>query len=118
MSDQHPLPWRVGSKGKQTIYDASPDGDGGLPGRSLGRMDTPELAARVVEAVNELAELKAELRRLGEPILDMPPLLHVGLWADGQEYVYVEEPEYRRWGSGVLAKDFPLIAAALREEAG
>lgn len=52
MKLKYPLPWRVGTKGKQTPYDASPIGDGGLPGRSLGRMDTPELAAFVVAAVN------------------------------------------------------------------
>jgi hypothetical protein len=61
---EHPGPWRTGTKGRQTIYDADPNGDGGQPGRSLGRMDTPELAARVVAAVNELEALKAQVRRL------------------------------------------------------
>src|SRR5258706_9061102 len=58
---EHLRPWRVGSKGKQTIYDASEHGDGGQPGRSLGRMDTPELAAEVVAAVNEVDRLRDAL---------------------------------------------------------
>lgn len=63
---EHPGPWRTGTKGRQTIYDASRDGDGGQPGRSLGRMDTPELAAQVVAAVNESAALRAALVEIRE----------------------------------------------------
>ena len=43
-SDTQPTPWRVGRKVQRTIYDA----DDVL----IGLMDTPELARRVVEAVN------------------------------------------------------------------
>jgi hypothetical protein len=42
-----PSPWRVGRKVGRTIYDAND--------QLIGVMDTPELAKRVVEAVN-LAE--------------------------------------------------------------
>lgn len=94
----HSTPWRVGTKGLQTIYDASPIGDGGQPGRSLGRMDTPELAARVVGAVNRLAELEAEVRRLPLAI------------ADGEVIGHETTVEPLR------AENVPLIAALLRGE--
>lgn len=38
------LPWRVGKSAGRAIYDAG--------GRLIGVMDTPELAARAVAAVN------------------------------------------------------------------
>jgi len=69
---EHPTPWRTGTKGRQTIYDADPDGDGGQPGRSLGRMDTPALAARVVAAVNELEALRAALLPLSRCMAPIP----------------------------------------------
>lgn len=72
------------------------------------------------EARAALVELEAEVRWLGEAHpLDaegLPGLLQVGVWADGNEYVFVEEPEFRRcrWRGGVHAEGFPRIAALLR----
>lgn len=60
--NEAPLPWRTGTNVTKTIHDASPVGDGGKPGKSLGRMDTPELAARVVAAVNDVDRLRCALR--------------------------------------------------------
>jgi hypothetical protein len=57
----HRLDWRIGRKltdphhGAVTIYDGCPDGDGGEPGHFIGTMFDPELARRVVEAVNRAA---------------------------------------------------------------
>jgi hypothetical protein len=103
----HPTPWRVGSKGRQTIYDASPDGDGGQPGRSLGRMDTPELAARVVVAVNEHVALRAELLRL------------LSLYDnDGTLVIEAGEGADAACWHLALAADYPAIAAALRVAGG
>ena len=114
----HPRPWRVGTKGLQTIYDASENGDGGLPGRSLGRMDTPELAAFVVAAVNamdvlrtteplaELEALRAELRRL----LELVPAEDGAVVDDP----YPEHISRRIPNAPAASADFPLIAAILR----
>lgn len=44
MTTTHPRPWRTGRKVGRTIYDADD--------RLIGLMDTPELAAWVVLAVN------------------------------------------------------------------
>lgn len=41
---EHPLPWRVGRKVGRTVYDADDE--------LIGVMDTRELAALVVAAVN------------------------------------------------------------------
>lgn len=116
-SDRHRRPWRVGTRGLQTIYDASKDGDGGLPGRSLGRMDTPALAAFVVASVNamevtrttdpggELVTLRDEMRRL--------------LVVEPAEEADVDDalPERlsRRFPVEPAAtRDYPAITAALR----
>lgn len=47
---KHPLPWRTGRKVGRTIYDAQDE--------LIGVMDTPELADRVVQAVNGLGTAK------------------------------------------------------------
>jgi hypothetical protein len=92
MPEYPQMPLRVGTKGQQTIYDASPTGDGGQPGRSLGRMDTPELAAFMVAAVNDLATLRAEVARLNRD--------EAG-WENPTSWFSLE---------------YPLIAATLRAE--
>lgn len=68
--ERHPLPWRPGTSVRQTVHDANPNGDGGKPGRSLGRFDDPEVAALVCAAVNregakDLAATVLDLVRRG-----------------------------------------------------
>lgn len=53
--------WRVGSKVPRNLYE----GD-----RDVGRMDTPELAARVVAAMNERARWQEEGARLVAGMLE------------------------------------------------
>lgn len=59
MMVQHPFPWRQGTQVGRTVYDAMPMGEAGKPGRLIGLMDTPGLAALVVDAVNCRARLFA-----------------------------------------------------------
>jgi hypothetical protein len=93
------LPLRTGTRVQQTIHDASPIGDGGLPGRSLGRMDDPEVAAEIVRRVNRLAELEAEVRRL--------------------EYVAADGQHWDSRRAAALARaGFPRIAALLTPAGG
>jgi hypothetical protein len=56
-------PYRVGTKGHQTIYDSALVGDGGQPGNSLGRMDTPQVAALVVASVNTVHALRESMTK-------------------------------------------------------
>jgi hypothetical protein len=66
--------WRVGSKVPRNLYAMTPDNPAG---RDIGRMDTPELAALAVEAVN------AQLGAIGwrwEYGVEM-------VWPDGRTYV-------------------------------
>lgn len=64
-------PWRTGRKLGRTLYerkytDAPSDED-----HFLGIMDTPELAAQVVAAVNEQAEPTPEVQRLRERVTEL-----------------------------------------------
>jgi hypothetical protein len=56
-------PWRVGRKVGRTLYiqksEDPADGD-----ELIGMMDTPELAAQVVDAVNQAAALEDALREI------------------------------------------------------
>jgi hypothetical protein len=74
------LGWRVGTKLGRTLYNEHGD--------LVGMMDTPELAARVVEAVNAFDQAQAEKdsgprcgHRLGTHACTMPAN-HGGDWHD------------------------------------
>lgn len=54
--DPNDLPWRTGRTVGRTLYDCTD--------RLIGTLDTPELAARVVDAVNRIGELETRIKDL------------------------------------------------------
>lgn len=57
MTDEpNDLPWRTGRTVGRTLYDCTD--------RLIGTLDTPELATRVVDAVNRVGELDARIKEL------------------------------------------------------
>lgn len=101
VSHEHPKPWRPGGTlvpgstyyGWITVYDGTPDGDAGRPGRAIGWM-VASAAVEAVSAVNLLDELLAEL----------PRALHV-------------TPLGEVMGRDVVDAEVPVIAEELRRVA-
>ena len=56
-----PAPWRTGRKLGRTLYERKYTDGPSDEDRFLGLVDTPELARRIVEAVNEREDLLADL---------------------------------------------------------
>jgi hypothetical protein len=62
MTRAHTLPWRLGSKlhesfhGLVTIYDGTPNGDGGRHGRFVAVAATQAIGSAIVDAVNDRSQ--------------------------------------------------------------
>lgn len=79
-----PAPWRTGRKLGRTLYERKYTDQPSDEDRFVGIMDSPEDAQRVVDAVNRVAVLEAQLERI-----------RADYWAHERAYDMVDGDLYR-----------------------